>query len=464
MTAATRVKHIAPIDLLALHSHNPDRYPYLLQSVADSPLSQYDILFAFPQQRIELNAQGVSTHACSTTLQSPFELKTGLGFLDSLQAWFQAEQQVPPKHSHSPFRGGWFLYLGYELTHEVEPSISLRSNEEGTPFALASRIPCAIIHNRRTNRSRIVCEQQYEHLIQELLQDIANMAAYEPQAVEVDNLTQDEPEKYLAAVARAKQYIYDGDIFQANLSQRWAAASSASAVDVYASLCKSNPAPFAGLVHHQHGAIISSSPERLLRIKHGKSGSRIDVRPIAGTRPRGNDAAADKKLKRALIQHPKERAEHVMLIDLERNDIGRVCQPGTVHVNELMVLETYTHVHHIVSNITGILRQDANPIHAIRACFPGGTITGCPKVRCIEIIDELEAQGRGAYTGSMGYLNLDGSMDTNILIRTIVKNEKQLSLRAGAGIVIDSDPEKELKETSAKALGMLNALTGEHEK
>ena len=199
---------------------------------------------------------------------------------------------------------------------------------------------------------------------------------------------------------------------------------------------------------------MSSSPERLVRVHHDL----IETRPIAGTRPRSAEQGQDLYYSRELLAHPKERAEHIMLIDLERNDLGRVCFPGSVKVDELMSLESYAHVHHIVSNIQGRKRPEVTPGQVIRAAFPGGTITGCPKVRCMEIIAELEGTGRGPYTGSFGYLNRDGDMDLNILIRTLLVEGTRFSLRAGAGIVADSDPGAELAETRAKARGMLLAL------
>jgi anthranilate synthase component 1 len=201
-------------------------------------------------------------------------------------------------------------------------------------------------------------------------------------------------------------------------------------------------------------AIVSSSPERLVSVQ----GRSVETRPIAGTRPRSDNMAADAAWAQELMSHPKEQAEHIMLIDLERNDLGRICRPGTVQVDEFMVLESYAHVHHIVSNIRGELREDVTPGQVIRAVFPGGTITGCPKVRCMEIIAELEQEPRGAYTGSMGYINRDGSMDLNILIRTMTVAGDRIRLRAGAGIVADSVPEAELDETRAKARGLLRAL------
>jgi anthranilate synthase component I len=232
---------------------------------------------------------------------------------------------------------------------------------------------------------------------------------------------------------------------------------SAPAAALYRRLCAANPAPFAALAQWQGIAILSSSPERLVRVE----GREVETRPIAGTRPRSRTPGGDRAEMAELAAHPKERAEHVMLIDLERNDLGRVCEAGTVRVDELMSIESYTHVHHIVSNVSGILRSGVTPLGAVRAVFPGGTITGCPKFRCMQIIAELEGQGRGAYTGSLGYLTRDGRLDLNILIRTMTVAGGRVDFRAGAGIVADSDPERELEETRAKARGLLAALGGE---
>jgi anthranilate synthase component I len=227
-----------------------------------------------------------------------------------------------------------------------------------------------------------------------------------------------------------------------------------TAAHLYQRLRQTNPGPFSGVALFDDVAIVSSSPERLVEVRDGS----VSTRPIAGTRPRGVDAQADRLLARELHAHPKERAEHVMLIDLERNDLGRICAPGAVQVDEFMSIESYAHVHHIVSNVRGKLRDGVTPGEVLAAVFPGGTITGCPKVRCMEIIAELEREARGAYTGSLGYLNLDGDMDMNILIRSMEVCGRELSLRAGAGVVVDSIPEHELAETRAKARGVLRAL------
>ncbi len=202
--------------------------------------------------------------------------------------------------------------------------------------------------------------------------------------------------------------------------------------------------------------IISSSPERL--VKYDAKTGWVETRPIAGTRKRSDCLEEDKALINELISHPKEIAEHVMLIDLERNDLGRICEVGTVEVNELMSVETYKHVHHIVSNIRGKLKKATSPLDIIHAVFPGGTITGCPKIRCMEIIAELEKMPRDAYTGSVGYINHDGSMDTNILIRTIMLHNNVATFRAGAGIVADSVAEDELEEARHKAKGLIQSL------
>jgi anthranilate synthase component 1 len=280
-------------------------------------------------------------------------------------------------------------------------------------------------------------------------------AAASPQAV--FNTVEEDPAAYIARILRAKDYIRAGDIYQANLSRWWRTQLPAdfTAADLYRRLRRTNPAPFAAFAQFGALRVLSSSPERLLRVQD----RRLDTRPIAGTHPRGANEQEDQALKAALVAHPKERAEHVMLIDLARNDLGRVAQGGSVHVDEYMAVETYAHVHHIVSNVTGILADGVSPVAALRAVFPGGTITGCPKVRCMQIIAELEGAPRGPYTGSLGYLNHDGSGDFNILIRTMSLYGQELEFRAGAGIVADSVPERELAESRAKARGMLLALS-----
>lgn len=437
------------VDLLALHRRQPVRYPYLLQSAAaGTPQGRYDILFAFPQDSLVLTPDD---------LRGP-DAEPGSGFLQALDRWYGRERiQAPPApDSLPPFRGGWFVYLGYELAGEIEPVLDL-PQDTTLPVAFATRCPAAIVHDHMRGTTVLLAEAGRPQLLEALRTDVQATGQLAPHQgpMLAGSLEEEQPARYLDRVERARRYIYDGDVFQANLSRRWTGqlADGVTPADLYARLRQANPAPFAGLATWGEAAIVSSSPERLVEVR----ADRVQTRPIAGTRPRR--AGQDEAMLRELIGHPKERAEHVMLIDLERNDLGRICRPGSVRVSELMVLESYAHVHHIVSNVRGRLRQGITPGAVIRAVFPGGTITGCPKVRCMEIIAELEGEGRGAYTGSMGYLNRDGSMDTNILIRTLVTAGARLGIRAGAGIVADSVPEKELEETRAKARGMVLALT-----
>jgi anthranilate synthase component 1 len=285
---------------------------------------------------------------------------------------------------------------------------------------------------------------------------VAIVAATSP--IILHDVVEQAPEVFLAGVRAALEAIGRGDVYQANLSRPWRAALApgATPVDLYRALRKSNPAPFAGIAHLGDFSVLSSSPERLLRIEAGVA----STRPIAGTRPRGADADADASLARELRLNQKERAEHVMLVDLERNDLGRICRPGSVRVDEFMTIESYATVHHIVSNVRGELRPEVTPGQAIAAVFPGGTITGCPKVGCMQLLADFEREPRDAYTGSMGYLGRDGSLDLNILIRTLVVQGADIEFRTGAGIVADSEPGAELAETRAKAAGMLRALGG----
>jgi len=436
-----------PDELRRLNQLFPDRYPYLLQSTAhDGELGRFDILFAFPGESLVL--QQISE------LSGP-RTENQAQFLSALDAWW-SEEQLAAGESDLPFLGGWFLYLGYELAAEIEPSLQLHDDIR-LPTAFAVRCPVAIIYDHVRRKCSLVCEDESENHVPQIRSDVGQL---DSKQVEIGSrtitVTDDEPEQFTTAVASAKKYIAAGDVYQANLSRQWRVTvpETLSSEAIYESLCAANPGPFAGIARWQGTSIISSSPERLVRIRQGE----ISTRPIAGTRRRGEDDAADEDLSSELFAHPKERAEHVMLIDLERNDLGRVCKAGTVEVDEMMVLESYAHVHHIVSNVRGTLRDDVTPGQAIAAVFPGGTITGCPKVRCMQIIDELELAPRGAYTGSFGYLNRDGSLDLNILIRTMVKNGNEITFRAGAGIVADSEPQAELDEARAKAEGMLRAL------
>lgn len=450
---------VAPGALLELAARHPDRYPVLLDSAAEGALSQVSLLAALPRGSVWLDSRG-QLHRTGDLPELPAD-----GFLGALEAhWKAASGQGGERPPELPFAGGWFVYLGYELALETEPALRpwwpKASYEDARPVAVALRIPAAIQVEADGN-ARIVAEPGVTDAeLAQIRADLAaagegSAAASDIAAPQID-LVEEEPSAYLERIRRAQEYIRAGDIYQANLSRPWRMrlAGAPDIGQLYRRLCAANPAPFAALAQWNGVAILSSSPERLVQV----TGDDVQTRPIAGTRPRSRSPEDDARLMAELVAHPKERAEHIMLIDLERNDLGRICEAGTVRVDELMCIESYAHVHHIVSNVRGRLRADVTPLGAVRAVFPGGTITGCPKFRCMQIIAELEGEGRGAYTGSLGYLTRGGSLDLNILIRTMTVMEQRLELRAGAGIVADSIPERELEETRAKARGLLASL------
>ncbi|MGS1079724.1 aminodeoxychorismate synthase component I [Pseudoxanthomonas beigongshangi] len=441
-------------DLLALHRRDPSRYPVLLESVASGTVQgRWDMLLMAAED------EGFTLHH-DGRVRDLHGAQQDTGFLDTLDAHWQAAR-IDREEPRWPFRGGWALLLAYELAGEVEPVLQLppRDDDARMPIAIARRCPAAILRDRGTGDCVAIAEQGHAALFEQIAADLASPAPEPPAWHPPLRIDEDAPERFTDGVVRILDYLAAGDVFQVNLSRAWKAWFDGilEPSALYARLRTANPAPFAGLFAGQGWVVVSSSPERLVSVR----GDVVETRPIAGTRPRfpGDDDAARI---RELVGHPKERAEHVMLIDLERNDLGRVCLPGSVQVDELMTVESYAHVHHIVSNVRGHLKPDATPGQVIRATFPGGTITGCPKVRCMQIIAELEQVARGAYTGAFGWLNRDGDLDLNILIRSAEVLPRdggtEVRFRTGAGIVADSIPDRELDETRAKARGVLKAL------
>ncbi|GAB3383069.1 aminodeoxychorismate synthase component I [Lysobacter fragariae] len=440
-------------DLLALQRLAPQRYPMLLESSAHGTAQgRWDLLLASNGESLRLDRDGVT--------RDQEENSCSGDFLHALDAAWRAEH-IARDEPRWPFRGGWALLLGYELAGQVEPVLQLPAAPGTLPVALALRCPAAILRDHATGECIALAEPAHAALLDVIATDIGAVASLAglPDWKAPAAIHEDDPARYTDGVKRVIDYLVAGDTFQANLSRKWQAHfdGTLEPAALFQRLRANNPAPFAGVFAQHDWAVVSASPERLVSVR----GDVVETRPIAGTRARfaGDDDAARI---RELVGHPKERAEHVMLIDLERNDLGRVCTPGSVEVDELMTVESYAHVHHIVSNVRGRLRDGITPGEVIRAVFPGGTITGCPKVRCMEIIAELEGEGRGAYTGAMGWLNRDGDMDLNILIRSAELEAgsavSTLRFRTGAGIVADSDPHRELEETRAKARGMLRAL------
>ncbi len=447
-------------DLADLAAAFPNRFPYLLESTARGALGSHSLLLFAGDEVLVLDADG--------SLSGP---GSGVSFFERFESWYQSERSacsVTEKEGAedqgaivSPFTGGWFVYLGYEMAAEIESILDLPANRTGMPDAIAHRCHGAIIvfHDPQDPaRDRSVAVAESDAVLAQIMSCVNRSPAHAAHAGvgKLSRLDEEDPERYKTSVSRIHEYLLAGDVFQVNISRRWSGAFCADAdpLVLYRALRHFNPAPFAGLLRWRDRVMLSSSPERLVQIRGGN----IQTRPIAGTRPRGASAGQDRALSEDLISNLKERAEHIMLIDLERNDLGRVCKPGTVEVNELMVVESFAHVHHIVSNVRGELLGDASPIDAIRAVFPGGTITGCPKVRCMEVIAELEGEGRGYYTGSMGYLGRDGNMDLNILIRSMLVQGRHFAFRTGGGIVADSVADHEVCETRDKARGMLMAV------
>ena len=433
-------------DLLKLAEINPSKYPFLLESSSrGNKLNRSSILFFSP--RIVLKKD-----------------KKNFFFSDLKSIWQTeklSQQDIYEDDYKIPFFGGWFIYLGYEMAREVETKLNIPDSPFILPDAFAARVSTAIVYDNISRKLFLVSDKinGYEEDFENILNDISNIDPEDkrPKTTgKIEVVSKGSEDEHQSQVRTCIDYIYQGEIFQANLSRLWnfRINKTISDIDIYRQLRFKNPSPFAALVRYEDSSIISSSPERLLSINK----DHLETRPIAGTRPRGRSGLLDIELSNELINSDKEKAEHLMLVDLERNDISRVCLPGSVKVDEMMTIESYAHVHHIVSNISGKLKKNVLPLDAIMAVFPGGTITGCPKVRCMEILGELEKEGRGPYTGSIGYLTHNGNIDFNILIRTMLLEKESLYFRAGGGIVADSIPQNETLETEAKANGMLRTV------
>ncbi|MBF2097512.1 MAG: anthranilate synthase component I [Gloeomargaritaceae cyanobacterium C42_A2020_066] len=360
---------------------------------------------------------------------------------------------------HLPFTGGWLGWLAYEVAHAIEVLPTAKADPLGLPVALWYEPDwfAVLDHQDQTLWLAVTNPQDFERLSRRLeTPSVPQSPTAEygrPAALQLDS----SPTEYVAAVRRALAHIRAGDVFQANLSVRYSVETAASPWQLYQRLTRLNPSPFACYGQTPWGSLVSCSPERLVQVAHGQ----VQTRPIAGTAARGATPAQDAAQWASLQASAKDRAEHIMLVDLARNDLGRVCEWGSVHVDELLVTETYSHVFHLVSNVRGTLRSKGSLAEVIRAVFPGGTITGCPKVRCMEIIHALEPTPRSLFYGSCGYLDQRGHLDLNLLIRTLVVSPHwpgRVWGQVGAGIVADSDPQREWQECLAKAQAQLLAL------
>ncbi|MFH1651236.1 MAG: aminodeoxychorismate synthase component I [Chloroflexota bacterium] len=370
-----------------------------------------------------------------------------------------------------PLAGGVVGYLSYDLGHFMEKLPGRARDDLQLPESYLSFYDVVLCFDHQTGKTCLVSSgfpeldeerrlrraRERLHETESRLKAFKNTTSPREKNVAYEGLvlrSNFSHENYLRAVAAAREYICAGDIFQVNLSQRLAADPRIPPYELYRRLRQLNPAPFAAYLDLDGVQVVSASPERFLRV----TGDMVETRPIKGTRPRGQTPQEDRRNARQLLSSLKDRAENVMIVDLERNDIGRVCRYGTVKVTELAVLETFPTVFHLTSTVVGQLSPGKDRIDLLKATFPGGSITGAPKVRAMEIIDELEPTRRSVYTGSLGYFSFDGGMDLNIVIRTFIIKGQRAYFQAGGGIVYDSEPQSEYDETLDKARALIRAL------
>jgi para-aminobenzoate synthetase component 1 len=442
----------------------PRPFSFFLDSGMDAPkLGRYSFLGSDPF--LVLRSRGDHVSLIRNGVE---EVRRGNPFdiLDELLKVYTLDGSV----AKVPFTGGAVGYFSYDLCHFIERLPAHAVDDVNVPECYLAFYDAAVAFDHLENKAYIVStgfpelnEKRRLRRAAERLQEIRNRVflATPPAAdtLEVSvkgaalkaNFTH---EGYLEAVAKAREYICAGDIFQVNLSQRFETELNTPPFELYKRLRKINPAPFANYFNFDGVSIVGASPERFLKLR----GDWVETRPIKGTKPRGKTPAEDRALAESLVKSVKDRAENTMIVDLERNDIGRVCRYGTVKVTELAILETYPTVFHLTSTVVGQLREGKDRIDLLKATFPGGSITGAPKVRAMEIIDELEPTRRGVYTGSLGYLSFGGDMDLNIVIRTIVIKGGKAYFQVGGAIVYDSEPESEYIETLDKGRALMKAL------
>ncbi len=387
--------------------------------------------------------------------------------LDSFNALI-AESALPHNNALPPMAAGVFGIFGYDMVREIEHLPNRPANDLDLPSARLIRPRLIAVFDNIKHTLTLVTpvypvagmapEDAYRVACERLSAAVTSLSGPTPSlapsaSMAIDPVSNTPKSDYLSMIKRAKDYIRAGDIFQVVLSQRFETPFAAPPFSLYRSLRRENPSPF--LFHFDFGdfSVVGSSPEILVRVQDGE----ITIRPIAGTRKRGANREEDKALGESLLADPKERAEHLMLLDLGRNDVGRAAEIGSVEVTDSFTVERYSHVMHMVSNVTGRLRPDLSPLDAVMAGFPAGTVSGAPKVRAMEIIDEMEPVGRGAYAGALGYFSATGNVDTAITLRTGIIKDGTLYVQAGAGIVADSDPEAEHTECLNKARAIFSA-------
>ncbi len=440
---------------------------YLFESIqGGEKWGRYSIIGLPCRSRIEVHGNRVDLVVAgevteSETVQDP---------LSWIEQHYNRFNVAPVQHA-PPFTGGLVGYFGFDTVRYIEPRLATGANRDtlGTPDIVLLISEEAIVFDNRHGKlffivladaSEAAYEQGQKRLrslskkLHDNCRDYLQCKAGEATVREEDFVSEFARDDYEVAVNRIKQYITDGDAMQVVLSRRMSIPLNVTALDVYRALRSLNPSPYMFYIDLGDFQIVGSSPEILTRVEDGT----VTVRPIAGTRPRGRDEAQDRALEKELLADPKELAEHLMLIDLGRNDTGRVSRIGTVQLTDRMIVERYSHVMHIVSNVTGELDESYSLMDALRATFPAGTVSGAPKIRALEIIDELEPVKRGIYSGAIGYLSWSGNMDTAIALRTAVVKDGHLTIQVGGGIVADSDPAREWEETMNKGRAMFRAV------
>jgi len=441
-------------------------YGYLFESVqGGEKWGRYSIIGLPCRTRLEVRGHGVRVIEGDEVVQAE-EVADPLAFVEA----FQARYRVPELPDLPRFSGGLVGYFGYDTVRYIEPRLDqgAKADPLGTPDILLMVSEEVVVFDNLRGRMYIIvhadpaqedyaaAQRRIGRLVHQLRQATPRRPSTSSAAVqESDFVSGFKEADFKAAVARIKEYIVEGDCMQVVISQRLSIPFHAPPLDLYRALRGLNPSPYMYFLDFDDFQVAGSSPEILARLEEG----RVTVRPIAGTRRRGHTEAEDRAMEAELLADPKELAEHLMLIDLGRNDVGRVARIGTVKLTDKMIVERYSHVMHIVSNVVGELKEGMSAIDVLRATFPAGTLTGAPKIRAMEIIDELEPVKRGIYGGAVGYLAWNGNMDTAIAIRTAVIKDGRLHIQAGAGVVADSIPELEWKETLNKGRAVFRAVS-----
>lgn len=452
----------------ALRRMNAATHTYLLESVEGGEnIGRYSFIGGQPRaiiraygREVEIeHADGMKEHIPDT---DP---------LDVLKGFMTRFKPVDYSPELPPFTGGAVGFLGYDNVSIYEPRVPVNANDSlGAPDMVFMVTDACIVFDRVKHRLKIVANAFVEddpmtayeaaaeqiHILEAALQEPVKRCLI-PTNEPVDELeprSNMAPEQFEEMVETVKEYVRAGDLIQCVVSQRFEVDNDCDSLDVFRALRAINPSPYMFLLDMAGSSLVGSSPEIHVKSKN----RRIELRPIAGTRPRHPDPIEDQRLEEELLADPKERAEHIMLVDLGRNDVGRVSEYGSVEVPELMVVERYSHVMHIVSDVIGTLSEEYDTYDLLRASFPAGTVSGAPKVRAMEIISELEPIKRGPYAGLVGHLSFNGDLDSCITIRTVILDKDKAYVQAGAGIVADSDPKMEYEETRNKARGMIRAL------